>query len=158
MSVARIGISGCGAIGRSHAGRLKALGSDLAFFSRTREKAESFVNDLVAQDANSPEFGRRVDMISDMGRNEIAQAAGQSNRFLDRPVRSMDKESGVGNDLAGAWAVDKEGLYLYPTVPADQRQRELAFRAGVNIVMYALTGNYKADQVHVPALLERLGQ
>ena len=39
-----------------------------------------------------------------------------------------------------------------------ERQREMAFRTGINIVMYALTGNYKADQVHVPALLERLGQ
>ena len=43
-------------------------------------------------------------------------------------------------------------------VPGGERQREMAFRTGVNIVMYALTGNYKADQVHVPALLERLGQ
>jgi hypothetical protein len=42
--------------------------------------------------------------------------------------------------------------------PSEPRQREFAFRAGVNIVMYTLTGNYKADQVHVPALLERLGQ
>ena len=63
-------------------------------------KAENFVAELVAQDANSPEFGRRVDLIADMGRTEIAAAAGQSNRFLDRPVRSMDKESGVGSDLA----------------------------------------------------------
>ena len=44
------------------------------------------------------------------------------------------------------------------SVPGTDRQREFAFRTGVNIVMYALTGNYKADQVHVPALLERLGQ
>jgi len=43
-------------------------------------------------------------------------------------------------------------------VPGGERQREMALRTGVNIVMYALTGNYKADQVHVPALLERLGQ
>ena len=64
----------------------------------------------------------------------------------------------TGNDLAAAWAVDSNGLWVYPTVPSDPRQRDLAFRAGVNVVMYALTGNYKADQVHVPALLERLGQ
>ncbi|NTE65220.1 DUF4159 domain-containing protein, partial [Agrobacterium tumefaciens] len=44
------------------------------------------------------------------------------------------------------------------TVPPDEMQREHAFRSGVNIMMYMLTGNYKADQVHVPALLERLGQ
>ena len=47
---------------------------------------------------------------------------------------------------------------LLPTVPADPMQREYAYRAGVNIMMYMLTGNYKSDQVHVPALLERLGQ
>ena len=78
-----------------------------------------------------------------------------------RPARGGDGVSPIiitGNDLAAAWAVDADGLWLYPTVPSDPRQRELAFRAGVNIVMYALTGNYKADQVHVPALLERLGQ
>jgi hypothetical protein len=78
-----------------------------------------------------------------------------------RPARGGDGVSPImitGNDLASAWAIDSEGLWLYPTVPSDPRQRELSFRAGVNIVMYALTGNYKADQVHVPALLERLGQ
>ena len=51
-----------------------------------------------------------------------------------------------------------DGQPMLPLVPGEPRQREFAFRAGVNIVMYTLTGNYKADQVHVPALLERLGQ
>lgn len=64
----------------------------------------------------------------------------------------------TGNDLAGAWAVDAQGAPVLPTVPPDDMQREYAYRAGVNIMMYMLTGNYKADQVHVPALLERLGQ
>ncbi|MEM8812575.1 MAG: DUF4159 domain-containing protein, partial [Pseudomonadota bacterium] len=79
----------------------------------------------------------------------------------DRPVRAGDGVSPImitGNDLAGAWAVGADRSYLYPTVPDNRRQRELSFRVGVNIVMYTLTGNYKADQVHVPALLERLGQ
>ena len=62
------------------------------------------------------------------------------------------------NDYAAAWALDDNGEPLYASVPGTDRQREFAFRTGVNIVMYALTGNYKADQVHVPALLERLGQ
>ena len=62
------------------------------------------------------------------------------------------------NDYAAAWAQDDNGRPLYATVPGGERQRELAYRTGINIVMYALTGNYKADQVHVPALLERLGQ
>lgn len=62
------------------------------------------------------------------------------------------------NDYAAAWATDQTGRPLYPVVPGGERQREMAFRVGVNIVMYALTGNYKSDQVHVPAILERLGQ
>ena len=62
------------------------------------------------------------------------------------------------NDYAAAWATDITGQPLYPVVPGGARQRELSFRFGVNLVMYALTGNYKADQVHVPAILERLGQ
>ena len=64
----------------------------------------------------------------------------------------------TSNDFAGAWALDDANRPIYPAVPGGEVQREMAFRAGVNLVMYALTGNYKADQVHVPALLERLGQ
>jgi hypothetical protein len=78
-----------------------------------------------------------------------------------RQARRVDGVSSIlitSNDLAAAWARDERGQYLYPTVPGGERQREMALRTGVNIVMYALTGNYKADQVHVPALLERLGQ
>ncbi|MEK0082758.1 DUF4159 domain-containing protein [Benzoatithermus flavus] len=62
------------------------------------------------------------------------------------------------NEWAGAWAEDDNGEPLYPVVPGGETQREMARRFGVNLVMYALTGNYKTDQVHVPALLERLGQ
>jgi len=64
----------------------------------------------------------------------------------------------TSNDFAGAWARDDNGQPLLPVVPGGEVQREMAYRTGVNIVMYALTGNYKADQVHLPALLERLGQ
>ncbi|WP_434064158.1 DUF4159 domain-containing protein [Pararhizobium gei] len=78
-----------------------------------------------------------------------------------RPARSGDGVSPImitGNDFAGAWAIDTGGAPLLPTVPPDEQQREYAYRSGVNIMMYMLTGNYKADQVHIPALLERLGQ
>jgi hypothetical protein len=78
-----------------------------------------------------------------------------------RPARAGDGVSSIlitSNDLAGAWATRPDGQPMLPLVPGEPRQREFAFRAGVNIVMYTLTGNYKADQVHVPALLERLGQ
>ena len=63
-----------------------------------------------------------------------------------------------GHDWAGAWAADDAGQPMFPVVPGGERQREFAFRFGVNLVMYALTGNYKADQVHLPTILERLGQ
>ena len=62
------------------------------------------------------------------------------------------------NDWASAWAIDDAGTPLLPVDPGGEAQRERAYRAGVNLVMYSLTGNYKADQVHVPVLLERLGQ
>jgi hypothetical protein len=78
-----------------------------------------------------------------------------------RPARAGDGVSSIlitSNDFAGAWATRPDGQPTLPLVPGDPRQREFAFRAGVNIVMYTLTGNYKADQVHIPALLERLGQ
>jgi hypothetical protein len=79
----------------------------------------------------------------------------------ERPARTGDGVSSIiitSNDLAGAWALRPDGQAMLPLVATEPRQREFAFRAGVNIVMYTLTGNYKADQVHVPALLERLGQ
>ncbi|BBF91748.1 DUF4159 domain-containing protein [Blastochloris tepida] len=78
-----------------------------------------------------------------------------------RPARSGDGVSPIlitSNDLAGAWAIERSGEPMLPLVPGDLRQREFAYRVGVNIVMYVLTGSYKADQVHIPALLERLGQ
>lgn len=78
-----------------------------------------------------------------------------------RPARAGDGVSSIlitSNDLAGAWAMRPDGQQMLPMVANEPRQREMAYRAGVNIVMYTLTGNYKADQVHIPALLERLGQ
>lgn len=78
-----------------------------------------------------------------------------------RPARNADGVSAIiitSNDFAGAWATGSDQRPLYPVAPGGDRQREMAYRTGVNIVMYTLTGNYKADQVHVPALLERLGQ
>ncbi|MGX9356062.1 DUF4159 domain-containing protein [Roseobacteraceae bacterium S113] len=65
-----------------------------------------------------------------------------------------------GNDWAAAWAIDARGAPMVPVGRgyAGERQREMAYRFGVNLIMHVLTGNYKSDQVHVPALLDRLGQ
>lgn len=68
--------------------------------TKLQTRVDEFVHDLVAQDTNSPEFGRKVDQLTSMGRKEISDASAHSSRFLDRPVRAMDKDAGVGADLA----------------------------------------------------------
>ena len=89
-------------------------------------------------------------------------------RYAGRPVwvevdadAARDGVSSVivgSHDWAAAWALSSEGRPLYAVSPGGERQREFAFRFGVNLVMHVLTGNYKGDQVHVPSILERLGQ
>ncbi|WP_375616058.1 DUF4159 domain-containing protein [Bartonella sp. AP58NXGY] len=81
-----------------------------------------------------------------------------TNKKNKNSLASGDNVSSLlitANNFAGAWALDEKGTWKYPLVPNDPMQRLWAFRAGLNIVLYVLTGNYKADQVHVPALLER---
>jgi hypothetical protein len=79
----------------------------------------------------------------------------------DLPVRGGDGVSPIiigGNDWAAAWALDEEAMPIAAVVPGGEEQREMAVRFGVNVVMYALTGNYKTDQVHVQTLLDRMGE
>ena len=81
------------------------------------------------------------------------------NDRVQRPARAGDSVSPIviaSDDLAAAWAEDAGGRPLYPLIPGGARQRELALRSGINLVMYTLTGNYKADQVHAKDILERL--
>lgn len=87
--------------------------------------------------------------------------ARQDTRRDGNAVASSDGVTPImitGNDFAGAWAIDDNGSPMLPTVPPDEMQREYAYRSGVNIMMYMLTGNYKSDQVHIPDILQRLGQ
>jgi hypothetical protein len=89
-------------------------------------------------------------------------------RFTGGQIWIQDQQDGSTNevtpviigshDWSGAWARDQSGRFALPVIPGGEMQREMAFRFGVNLMMYALTGNYKADQVHVPSILERLGQ
>lgn len=94
----------------------------------------------------------------------VEAAPKDAERVEGMPFRNLnDGVSPVvigGNDWAAAWAMDRRGNSVFPIGRgfAGERQRELAFRFGVNLVMHVLTGNYKSDQVHVPALLDRLGQ
>jgi len=94
----------------------------------------------------------------------VEAAPADAERAEGMPFRDLN--DGVtpvvigGNDWAAAWAVDDQGAAMFPVGRgyAGERQREIAFRFGVNLIMHVLTGNYKSDQVHVPALLDRLGQ
>ncbi|MCV6596124.1 MAG: DUF4159 domain-containing protein [Mangrovicoccus sp.] len=94
----------------------------------------------------------------------VEAAPADAERAEGMPFRNLN--DGVtpvvigGNDWAGAWAVDRRGGPMLPVGRgfAGDRQREIAYRFGVNLIMHVLTGNYKSDQVHVPALLDRLGQ
>ena len=93
-----------------------------------------------------------------------AEAAAQAEEVEGMPFRNLN--DGVtpvvigGNDWAAAWAVQEGGAPMFPVGRgiAGERQREMALRFGINLIMYVMTGNYKSDQVHVPALLDRLGQ
>ncbi len=89
--------------------------------------------------------------------------AGPARLFVETSASAAGNADGVSSvlvgdgDWASAWAVDATNRPLAP-VTGGERQRELAYRVGVNVVLYALTGNYKTDQVHAGAVLERLGR
>jgi uncharacterized protein YaaN involved in tellurite resistance len=72
---------------------------DTAQKTQLEARVGDFIQELIAHDANSPEFGKKVEQLTDLGRREIADAAGQSSRFLERPVKAMDSDSRVGVDL-----------------------------------------------------------
>jgi uncharacterized protein YaaN involved in tellurite resistance len=123
--------------------------------SALEAKADAFVAELAALDANSPEFGKKVDQLTNMGRKEIADAAGQSNRFLDRPTRAINQEAGVGNDLAELRRTvedldpGRQGNLLAPKklfgiIPFGNKMRNYF-------------DGYKSSQTHIAAILTRLG-
>jgi len=117
-------------------------------------KVDAFVADLIAQDSASPEFGKRVDQLTAMGRKEISTAAGMSSRSLDRPIRAMDKDSGVGADLA----------QLRRTVEDLDPGRQGNLSSGRKFLGIIPFGNklknyfdsYTSAQGHIKAILDRL--
>jgi uncharacterized protein YaaN involved in tellurite resistance len=118
------------------------------------QKVDAFVEDLVATDANSPDFGKKVDQLTNMGRKEIAEAAGHSNRFLDRPVKAIDQDSGIGTDLTELRNTVEQ---LDPS-----RQGKLTGRKRfLGIIPFGnkLQGyfrQYQSAQTHISAILSRL--
>ena len=122
--------------------------------SQLDEKVDGFIAELVAQDVNSPEFGKRVDSISNMGRREIAEAAGQSNRFLDRPVKAIDADTGVGADLAQLRRTIED---LDPGTKGDLFTRKKLF--GIfpfGNRMRDYFDSYKSAQSHISSILRSL--
>src|SRR6187399_1896923 len=117
------------------------------------EKVEGFIAELVALDAQSPEFGKKVDQITGMGRKEIATAAGMSNRFLDRPVRAMDQESGVGKDLAELRRTVEE---LDPGRKGKLTPRKLFGIIPFGNSLKRYFDSYTSAQGHIQAILARL--
>ena len=122
--------------------------------SELEARVDGFVADLVAQDVNSPEFGKRVDAITAMGGKEIRDAAGQSNRFLDRPVRAMDKDSGVGADLAQLRRVIEQ---LDPGRQGGlTKPRKLLGVIPFGNKMKNYFQSYQSSQTHISAILKSL--
>jgi uncharacterized protein YaaN involved in tellurite resistance len=122
--------------------------------SKLEEKVDGFVADLVKEDANSPEFGRKVDQITNMGRKEIMAAAGMSNRFLDRPVRAMDKDEGVGANLAELRRVVED-------LDPGKRGAQSGTRKFLGIIPFGnkLTNyfrSYQSAQTHIQSVLGHL--
>src|SRR5690606_21473842 len=125
---------------------------DEAKRSKLDEQVEGFVSELVALDSNSPDFGRKVDQITNMGRKEIAATAQMSNRFLDRPVRAIDKDSGVGADLTELRRTVEE---------LDPGRKSLAPRKILGIIPFGnklknYFDSYTSAQGHIQAILARL--
>ena len=123
--------------------------------SELDQRADAFVTDLVALDAASPEFGRKVDELTALGAKQIADAAGQTNRFLDKPVRAMDKDTGIGADLTALRQTIED---LDPAKRGKLASRKRLFGlipfGGDKLRDYF--DSYKSAQSHISTILERL--
>ena len=128
---------------------------DDAVRTQLQTKVAGFVDDLVAQDVNSPEFGKRVDAIAAMGQKEIRAAADQSNRFLDRPVKAMDGESGVGADLTELRrTIEKLDPSVNSTLLSGRGMLSKVFGGGINTYF----DKYRSSQSHISAILKTLAR
>jgi len=116
------------------------------------KRVGQFVDELAALDANSPDFGKKVDQLTAMGRKEIAEAAGASNRFLDRPVKAIDKDTGIGADLTE----------LRRTVEALDPKEATKTRKLLGIIPFGnrvdrYFDKYRSSQTHISKILSSLG-
>ncbi|MDQ4087321.1 MAG: toxic anion resistance protein [Pseudomonadota bacterium] len=121
--------------------------------SALEERVDGFVGELVALDPNSPEFGKKVDQLTTMGRKEIAEAASHSNRFLDRPVKAIDKETGIGADLTQLRKTVEE---LDPARGNLSRPRRLFGFIPFGNRMRGYFMKYQSAQTHIAKILAAL--
>src|SRR5213082_2528250 len=120
--------------------------------SELDKRVSQFVDELASLDANSPEFGKKVDQLTAMGRKEISEAAGASNRFLDRPVKAIDKDTGIGADLTE----------LRRTVEALDPKEATKTRKILGIIPFGnrvdrYFDKYRSSQTHISQILNSLG-
>src|SRR3954464_14844068 len=118
-------------------------------------KVAKFVDELAALDSNSPDFGKKVDQLTAMGRKEIAEAANASNRFLDRPVKAIDSDTGIGADLVELRRTVEE-------LDPKENSKSLTTRKFLGIIPFGRKINnyfdkYRSSQTHISAILARLG-
>ena len=123
--------------------------------SELDSKVAKFVDELAALDSNSPEFGKKVDQLTAMGRKEIAEAAGASNRFLDRPVKAIDSDTGIGADLT-------ELRRTVESLDPKENSKSFTTRKFLGIIPFGKRINnyfdkYRSSQTHISAILGRLG-
>jgi len=122
--------------------------------SELDDKVARFVDELAALDANSPDFGKKVDQLTAMGRKEIAEAAGASNRFLDRPVKAIDSDTGIGADLT-------ELRRTVEKLDPGANGKMMTKRKFLGIIPFGNRVNnyfdgYRSSQTHISAILNRL--
>ena len=118
--------------------------------SELESKVDSFVAELIAHDTQSPEFSKRVDEISNMGRKEIAAASSMSNRFLDRPVRAMDRDQGVGANLAELRTTVEE------LDPAKRGKSGILSKLPWGNSLKGYFRSYQSAQTHIQSILNNL--
>ena len=123
--------------------------------SQLDDKVAKFVDELAALDSNSPDFGKKVDQLTAMGRKEIAEAAGASNRFLDRPVKAIDSDTGIGADLT-------ELRRTVESLDPKEAGKGMTTRKFLGIIPFGNKVNnyfdkYRSSQTHISAILQRLG-
>ncbi|MEG3156033.1 toxic anion resistance protein [Sphingomonas sp. RB1R13] len=119
--------------------------------SELDSRVDKYVEELAALDSNSPEFGKKVDQLTTMGRKEIADAAGASNRFLDRPVKAIDSDSGIGSDLT---ELRRTVEALDPKGASKPRKLLGIIPFGKSVDRYF--DKYRSSQTHISQILSSL--